>query len=33
MVDASQNGLNARFTGSDQFCTYNGFFGGIRDVL
>jgi hypothetical protein len=33
MVDASQNGFNARFSGSDQFCSYNGYFGGIRDVL
>lgn len=33
MVDASQNGFNARFNGSDQFCTYNGFFGGLKDVL
>jgi hypothetical protein len=32
MVDASQNGLNARFSGSDQYCTYNGFFGGLKDV-
>jgi hypothetical protein len=33
MVDANQNGFNARFNGSDQFCTYNGFFGGLKDVL
>lgn len=33
MVDASQNGFNARFTGRDQFCSYNGYFGGIKDVL
>ncbi|HEY4999448.1 MAG TPA: hypothetical protein VII36_09900 [Usitatibacter sp.] len=33
MVDGSQNGFNARFAGSDQFCTYNGFFGGLKDVL
>lgn len=33
MVDGSQNGFNARFTGSDQFCSYNGFFGGVKDVL
>lgn len=33
MVDASQNGFNARFNGSDQYCTYNGFFGGLKDVL
>ncbi len=33
MVDASQNGFTSRFTGSDQFCSYNGYFGGVRDVL
>jgi hypothetical protein len=33
MVDGNQNGFNARFNGSDQFCTYNGYFGGLRDVL
>ncbi len=33
MVDGSQNGFNARFNGSDQFCTYNGFFGGVKDVI
>jgi hypothetical protein len=33
MVDASQNGFNSRFTGSDQFCNYNGYFGGLKDVL
>ena len=33
MVDASQNGFNARFNGSDQYCTYNGFFGGLKDSL
>jgi hypothetical protein len=32
-VDASRNGFNARFSGSDQFCSYNGYFGGVRDVL
>jgi len=30
---STRNGLNGRISGSDQFCTYNGFFGGIRDVL
>ena len=32
-IDANQNGLNARFNGSDQFCNYDGYFGGLRDVL
>ena len=31
-VDASANGLNATFSGRDQFCTYTGRFGGVRDV-
>jgi hypothetical protein len=29
----TQNGFSAAFSGSDQFCTYSGFFGGVRDVL
>jgi hypothetical protein len=32
-VEASANGFNSVFTGSDQFCTYNGFFGGVHDIL
>jgi len=32
MLDANQNGFTAKFTGSDQFCSYNGFFGGVKDV-
>ena len=33
-IEASQNGWNGRFTGSDQFCSsHNGFMGGVRDVL
>lgn len=32
-IEANTKGLNARFTGADQNCTYNGFFGGIKDVL
>ncbi|HET9652705.1 MAG TPA: hypothetical protein VFP36_10955, partial [Usitatibacter sp.] len=32
-IDAGVNGFNGVFQGSDQFCTYNGFFGGVRDVL
>jgi len=33
MLDASQQGFTSRFSGSDQFCTYNGFFGGVHDIL
>jgi hypothetical protein len=33
MLDASQQGFSSRFTGTDQFCSYNGFFGGVKDVL
>lgn len=32
-IDAGVNGFNGSFQGSDQFCNYNGFFGGVRDVL
>ena len=32
-VEASGNGFNSVFTGSDQYCTYNGYFGGVRDIL
>ena len=32
-IDVTTNGLTATFTGQDQFCTYNGRFGGVRDVL
>ena len=32
-IDGSLNSLSSVFTGSDQFCTYNGRFGGLRDVL
>jgi hypothetical protein len=32
-VDVSRNGFNATFSGQDQFCRYNGYFGGVRDVL
>lgn len=31
-LDAQRNGFHAAFTGSDQFCTYNGRFGGTRDT-
>jgi len=29
---ATQNGFSGAFSGSDQFCNYSGFFGGVRDV-
>lgn len=32
-LDAQANGFHASFTGGDQFCTYNGRFGGTRDVV
>jgi hypothetical protein len=31
-IDVAQTGWSGRFNGRDQFCTYNGFFGGTRDV-
>ena len=31
-LDAQLNGFHATFTGKDQFCTYNGRFGGTRDA-
>ena len=32
-IEANTNGITARFSGSDQNCNYDGFFGGVRDVL
>lgn len=32
-IDVSNNGLTASFSGQDQFCTYSGRFGGVRDVI
>jgi hypothetical protein len=32
-IEANTKGLNARFTGADQNCSYDGYFGGIKDVL
>jgi hypothetical protein len=29
----TRNGFNGRVTGQDGFCAYNGYFGGVRDVL
>lgn len=31
-LDAQRNGFHATFTGADQFCTYNGRFGGTREA-
>lgn len=31
-ISATQTGFSGLFQGSDQFCNYNGFFGGVRDV-
>jgi len=28
----TQNGFTGAFNGSDQFCNYTGYFGGVRDV-
>jgi len=32
-LDAQVNGFHASFVGEDQFCRYNGRFGGVRDVV
>ena len=32
-VDVTRNGFTSAFSGQDQFCSYNGYFGGTRDVL
>ena len=32
-ITNSRNGFNGRLTHQDQFCTYTGFFGGIKDVI
>ena len=32
-IEANTNGVTARFAGADQNCNYDGYFGGIRDVL
>jgi len=31
-ITATQTGFSGTFSGSDQFCTYSGFFGGVKDV-
>jgi hypothetical protein len=32
-IKVTRNGFNGRISGSDNVCTYTGFFGGIKDVL
>jgi hypothetical protein len=32
-INASPSGFSGLFSGSDQYCTYNGYFGGTRDVI
>jgi hypothetical protein len=32
-LEASRNGFSGTFSGSDQFCNYSGFFGGVKDVI
>jgi hypothetical protein len=32
-IRVTRNGFNGRISGSDNVCTYTGFFGGIKDVL
>jgi hypothetical protein len=32
-IQANVNGFTARFHGNDQYCTYDGYFGGPRDVI
>jgi hypothetical protein len=32
-MSLSRNGWNGRFVGTDQFCSYTGFFGGVKDVF
>ena len=32
-IQSSTTGFSAQFTGRDQFCTYSGQFGGVKDVL
>ena len=32
-IDVTNNGISASFTGQDQFCSYSGRFGGLRDII
>lgn len=31
-ISATQTGFSGIFNGSDQFCSYSGYFGGVKDV-
>ena len=31
-IHITQSGFSGTFSGSDQFCSYSGYFGGLRDV-
>jgi hypothetical protein len=31
-IEAGVNGFHGNFTGTDQYCTMNGTFGGVRDI-
>ncbi|HUL97144.1 MAG TPA: hypothetical protein VLT89_14100 [Usitatibacter sp.] len=31
-IHITQSGFSGTFSGADQFCSYSGFFGGVRDV-
>jgi hypothetical protein len=31
-ISMTQSGFSGLFTGSDQFCSYNGYFGGVKSV-
>jgi hypothetical protein len=32
-INASRNGFDGRFAATDQFCSYAGYFGGIKDAF
>ena len=32
-IEANTKGITARFNAADQNCNYDGYFGGIRNVL
>ena len=32
-IDVTQTGWSGRFNGQDQFCSYSGYFGGVRDII
>ena len=31
-IQVNPNGFTSRFQGSDPYCTYDGYFGGLRGV-